>query len=104
MTDTTYTSDRPKAGINRPTVLFVVWLGIGLSITGLGILNIVQEGFEEAWVLLMAGLALLWFILRDWFLHKGGDFVTRNDDLTFLGMTVFVLAVMLWVLLAKFVL
>lgn len=104
MTDTTHTGDRPKAGINRPTLLFVVWVGIGLSLTGLAVLRLVQEGFEEAWIFLMAGVALLWLMLRDWFLHEGGNFVTRNDDLAFLGVTVVALAVTLWVLLVSFVL
>ncbi|AGB33836.1 hypothetical protein Natpe_4120 (plasmid) [Natrinema pellirubrum DSM 15624] len=46
---------------------------------------------------------LLWFIGRDWFRHEGGAFVRRDDDLTFLGVTVFVLVVTLWVLIEQFV-
>jgi len=103
MTDATPTGDRPTVGLNRPTVLFVVWLGIAVSITGLAVLDMVQRGFADAWIFLMAGLMLLWFMLRDWFRHDGGEFVTRNDDWLFLGMTVFVLATTVWVLLARFV-
>lgn len=85
-----------KLGFNRPTVLFAVWLGIGVAITGIALIDVVNEGFEEAWLFLLSGLFVPWFILRDWFTHGGGEFVTRADDLTFLGLTVFVLMVMVW--------
>ena len=101
--DATHTGERPTTGFNRPTVLFVVWVGIVLVITALATLDLVQEGFEDAWLFLLSGVMLLWFIVRDWFLHEGGAFIRRNDDLPFLGVTVFVLAVTLWVLVEQFV-
>lgn len=104
MNDQTQRTDKPTFGFNRPTVLFIVWLGISGAITGLALIDLVHEGFEEAWLFLLSGLLVLWFILRDWFVHNGGEFVSRADDLTFLGLTGFVLIVTLWVLIVQFVL
>lgn len=103
VTDGTRTGERPTVGFNRPTVLFVVWVGVALVVTALAALELVQEGFENAWLFLLSGVMLLWFIVRDWFFQEGGEFVRRNDDLSFLGLTVFVLAVTLWVLVEQFV-
>jgi len=103
VTDATHTGEQPTAGFNRPTILFVIWGGIALVITALATLDFVQEGFEDAWIFLLSGVMLLWFIGRDWFRHEGGAFVRRDDDLTFLGVTVFVLVVTLWVLIEQFV-
>ncbi|RZV06129.1 hypothetical protein BDK88_4086 [Natrinema hispanicum] len=103
MTDATHNGEQPTAGFNRPTILSVIWGGIALVITALATLDFVQEGFEDAWIFLLSGVMLLWFIGRDWFRHEGGVFVRRDDDLTFLDVTVFVLVVTLWVLIEQFV-
>jgi len=103
VTDTTHTGEQPTAGFNRPTILFVIWVGIALVITALATLDLVQEGVEDAWIFLLSGVMLLWFIIRDWFRHEGGAFVRRDNDLPFLGVTVFMLAVTLWVLSEQFV-
>lgn len=102
MTETA--SGRPEFGIDRPTILFVIWVFVGLSITGLAIVDVFNEGFREAWVFLLSGVLLLWFILRDWFYRGGGEFVTKKENTAFIGMTVFVVAVMLWALLGEFAL
>jgi hypothetical protein len=43
-------------------------------------------------------------MLRDWFVRDGGEFVTRDDDSAFLGLTLIVLVVTVWSLLGQFVL
>lgn len=102
MSDRTQRTDRSVFRFNRPSILFFIWLGISGTITGLALIKVVNEGFEEAWLFLLSGLLVLWFVLRDWFTYDGGEFVSRADDLTFLGLTVFVLVVTLWVLLVQF--
>jgi len=94
---------RPEFGTDRPTVLFVAWLFVGLSLATLALFDVVTDGFEDAWPFLLASLLLLWFMLRDWLVRDGGEFVTRNDDPLFLGLTLFVLAITVWSLLGQFV-
>jgi len=104
MTTSSHGSGRPEFGTDRPTVLFVAWLFVGLSLAALALFDVVTEGFEDAWPFLLASVLLLWFMLRDWFVRDGGEFVRRNDDRRFLGLTLFVLAITVWSLLGQFVL
>lgn len=104
MTTSSHGSGRPEFGTDRPTVLFVTWLFVGLSLAALALFDVVTEGFEDAWPFLLASVLLLWFMLRDWFVRDGGEFVTRNDDRLFLGLTLVALAITVWSLLGQFVL
>lgn len=104
MSDQPPRTGKPAFGLNRPTGLFVIWLGISGAITGLAVIDVVTEGYEEAWLFLLSGLLVLWFVLRDWFVRDGGEFSSRTDDLAFLGLTGFVLIVTLWALMGQFVL
>ena len=104
MTTSSHGSGRPEFGADRPTVLFVAWLFVGLSLAALALFDVVTEGFGDAWPFLLASVLLLWFMLRDWFVRDGGEFVRRNDDRRFLGLTLFVLAITVWSLLGQFVL
>lgn len=102
MTTAANGSGRPAFGIDRATMLFVTWLFVGLSLTALAVFDVVTDGFEDAWLFLLASLLLVWFMLRDWFVRDGGEFVTRTDDRLFLGLTLFVLVVTVWSLLVQF--
>ncbi|MFT4891300.1 MAG: hypothetical protein ACI9YT_002227 [Halobacteriales archaeon] len=104
MTTSSQGGGRPEFGTDRPTALFVAWLFVGLSLAALALFDVVTEGFGDAWPFLLASLLLLWFMLRDWFVRDGGEFVRRNDDRLFLGLTLFVLAITVWSLLGQFVL
>lgn len=104
MSDRTQRTGGSAFRFNRPSVLFVIWLGISVAITGVALIKVVNEGFEEDWLFLLSGFLVLWLILRDWFIYDGGEFVSRTDDLAFLGLTVFVLLVTIWILLVQFVL
>ena len=92
MQDPTQLPSRPPLGANRPTLLFVVWLFIGLSVTGVGVIDFLNRGFADAWLLLFGGGMLLVYVVWDWLTHRGGDFVRRSDDRRFLLLTAFVLA------------
>jgi hypothetical protein len=104
MTTSSNDSGRPGFGLDRPTLLLVAWLFVGLSLTVLALFDVATDGFEDAWPFLLASLLLLWFMLRDWFVRDGGEFVTRDDDSAFLGLTLIVLVVTVWSLLGQFVL
>ena len=104
MTTPSRASGGAEFGMDRPTMLLVSWLFVGLSLAALALFDVVTDGFEDAWAFLLASLLLLWFMLRDWFARDGGGFVTRSDDRLFLGLTAFVLAITVWSLLGQFVL
>ena len=41
-------SGRPGFGLDRPTLLLVAWLFVGLSLTVLALFDVATDGFEDA--------------------------------------------------------
>jgi hypothetical protein len=83
------------------TTLFLTWVFVGGTVTVLGALDTLSEGFGASWPLLLGGAVVSMFVLRDWLVREGGEFRSENIDQWFLLATAFAFSVTLWSIVGR---
>ncbi|MFB6106306.1 MAG: hypothetical protein ABEJ70_04960 [Halobacteriaceae archaeon] len=101
MPDHTRDDGPPPLGANRPTALFATWLFVGVAATLVGLYVTVDLGLTESWLLLGGGVLLVAYVLREWFVRGGGDFVDQRESTAFAVLTAIVLLVTLFIVYAR---
>lgn len=101
MSQTRLSDGEPTLGRNVETMLFVTWVFVGGTVTVLGALDTLSEGFGASWPLLLGGAVVSVFVLRDWLVREGGEFRSENIDQWFLLATAFAFSVTLWSIVGR---
>ncbi|MFB6176881.1 MAG: hypothetical protein ABEI99_07020 [Halobaculum sp.] len=101
MAQTRSSDGGPTFGRNIETTLFLTWLFVGGTVTVLGVLDTLALGFAVGWPLLLGGVVVTVFVLRDWVFRDGGEFRSEAIDQWFLLATAFAFAVTLWAIVGR---